>query len=49
MSNTLLFVVGTSYKLMPAGDKVTTFMGKQRLQSEDYMKTKFDENGNAIK
>ena len=31
------------------GDKVTTFMGKQRLQPEDYMKTKFDENGNAIK
>lgn len=31
------------------GAGLTTFYGKTRLQPEDYMKTKFDENGNAIK
>ncbi|WP_264847552.1 M23 family metallopeptidase, partial [Capnocytophaga catalasegens] len=31
------------------GAGVTSFYGKDRLQPEDYMKTKFDENGNAIK
>lgn len=31
------------------GAKEVTFFGKTRLQPEDYMKTKFDKNGNAIK
>lgn len=31
------------------GAKAVTFLGKNRLQPEDYMKTKFDNNGNAIK
>ena len=30
------------------GAGLTTFFGKDRLQPEDYMKTKFDENGNAL-
>lgn len=31
------------------GAGLVTFFGKDRLQPEDYMKTKFDTNGNAIK
>ena len=31
------------------GAGLTTFFGKTRLQPEDYMKTKFDNDGNAIK
>lgn len=31
------------------GADLVTFFGKDRLQPEDYMKTKFDTNGNAIK
>lgn len=31
------------------GAKAVTFFGKNRLQPEDYMKTKFDKNGDAIK
>lgn len=31
------------------GAKAATFFGKDRLQPEDYMKTKFDKDGNAIK
>lgn len=30
------------------GAGLTTFFGKTRLQPEDYMKTKFDNNGNAL-
>ena len=31
------------------GAGLTTFFGKNRLQPEDYMKTKFDQNGNSVK
>ncbi|WP_407404122.1 hypothetical protein [Chryseobacterium sp.] len=31
------------------GSSAVTFFGKSRLQPENYMKTKFDNNGNAIK